>query len=763
MADTEKTSTIGEIVGSPYDMTPEQIRGEAIGFPSDVYQLGLVLYRTLSGRHPFEQTSTMEVIFKQLNQRPELSAPQWSGLPRFLRFGLQKALEKSPGRRFPDAGAMAGFFRRGTVSLWRQVHDAVRRGRLKWALAFLALAAVAVWTYQATFGSRVVHSLHNSGSRLEARNRFGVRLWRKDFSPFSVYLAYSTRSEPPESLGAGSQSLDSPPPAIGRPPGGLGPPDLARAVGLSARAIHHLSRPVLPARHHLPGGEVLLRGPFLVEHEYEAYDYIRVVKPNTVKLLGESANGEREALITLQQFQSMYPCAMVFLRGVKKYVFTHPGTFEVFPQAGNGDLSVFMLFGVNNLFAHMTFVAEIGFHTANGDDKVIKGIPNVFPDLRSNIPFEDKLFILPAGGHLVANRWHDQGWVRFRRVRPGERHDLDRAGRLTVHTKSRTLTYWDPPDTLRRVYTLVNASYQERMKKRNVGHALDLVRQALVFPVQNPYLRSALLYLQGDLEVRMGRYREGEKSLLRAMELYPGNNDASERLCEMDMLQGDPQSALLRLAGTYADSSEFWGFSSFGVKLFKGYVFLHMGMFSKARDEFEKIRIHLPSLAALCQAANDLFNGDYAAALAAARGLELKPLEAVDLRELRLLLGRSLLLNDTDYARARFLFDDIFRNSLEFGHLAEISTWYLVARGGRISEARQNASEAFARLQARARGDFMTRLWLFYDAYVFARTMELAGDRVEAARGYRACIEANPHAELAARSRQRLALLERRR
>ncbi len=206
--DTEKTSTVGEIVGSPYYMSPEQIRGEAIGFPSDVYQLGLVLYRTLSGRHPFEQTSTMEVIFKQLNQRPELSAPQWSGLPRFLRFGLQKALEKSPGRRFPDAGAMAGFFRRGTVSLWRRVHDAVRRGRLKWALAFLALAAVAVWTYQATFGSRAVHALRHDGSRLEARNRFGVRLWRKDFSPFSVYLAYPTRSEPPESLGAGSQSLD---------------------------------------------------------------------------------------------------------------------------------------------------------------------------------------------------------------------------------------------------------------------------------------------------------------------------------------------------------------------------------------------------------------------------------------------------------------------------------------------------------------------------------------------------------------------------
>ncbi len=92
--DTEKTSSIGEIVGSPYYMSPEQIRGGEIGFPSDVYQLGLVLYRALSGRHPFEHTSTMEVIFKQLNQRPERLAPVENGLPRFLRVGWKRPWKK---------------------------------------------------------------------------------------------------------------------------------------------------------------------------------------------------------------------------------------------------------------------------------------------------------------------------------------------------------------------------------------------------------------------------------------------------------------------------------------------------------------------------------------------------------------------------------------------------------------------------------------------------------------------------------------------
>ncbi|HEX7501869.1 MAG TPA: hypothetical protein VF451_00495, partial [Acidobacteriota bacterium] len=96
-----------------------------------------------------------------------------------------------------------------------------------------------------------------------------------------------------------------------------------------------------------------------------------------------------------------------------------------------------------------------------------------------------------------------------------------------------------------------------------------------------------------------------------------------------------------------------------------------------------------------------------------------------------------------------------------YGHLAELSDCFYLCRDGHGDEAAKMARMAFDNLARTARGDFMTRLWLFYDAYVFARTMELAGDISEAVRGYRACIEANPYTELAERSRQRLKLLNR--
>lgn len=753
--DAEKTSTTGEIVGSPYYMSPEQIRGLDAGFASDVYQLGLVLYRTLAGRHPFDSPSTMEVILGHLHRRPEPPAPATGGLPRFLRLGLDKALEKAPARRFRDAGAMARFFRLEKASWGARLAATLSRAGLKWALGAAALAVVAVLGYRASFGARAVHALNYQGSSLEARNRFGVRLWRRDFSPFLVQYAYQTKNRFPIPSGWGIASEYR----VVEP----------GAAPVSVAVLMPPSHPVFPASESISSagllcrraivdehGRVLRQEPMVAEYEYDAYDYLKVVKPHAFQRLGMDPGGETDMLFTVQQYQSMYPFAMVFNRGLRKHVFTHPGTFAVTPLARGAQKASFMLFGLNNLIAHMSFIAEISFNVSGSGNQLMRGIPNSAPDEHNIVPHEDMLLILPFRSRLLENRWPQEGRARISEEMQGDILEVDRAGRLRVQTKGGRRVFFDPPDTLRRVYALINSSYQEKMVKRNPRNALALITQACSFPLQNPYLRSALAYLQGDLEIDNGEYSRGERSLQRALELYRNNIDASERLCEMDVLKGEPEAALRRLAGAYADSTEFWGFTSFGVQLFRGYVHLHMGMFSQAGDEFSKLQFRIADLGALCQATGELFRGNYDDASAALLRLEKQPLGNVDLRELRLLIGRALLLTGTDPGRAEFLFDDISRNSLEYGHLAELSSCYYLARAGDAAEAGRSARLAFTRLRQRARGDVMTRLWLFYDAYVYALTMELANDRGEAARGYRACVAANPYTELAARSRRRL-------
>ena len=60
----------GAAIGTPYYMSPEQIRGEDLGMHSDMFALGVVLYELFTGRRPFLAAKIEELFAKILNERP---------------------------------------------------------------------------------------------------------------------------------------------------------------------------------------------------------------------------------------------------------------------------------------------------------------------------------------------------------------------------------------------------------------------------------------------------------------------------------------------------------------------------------------------------------------------------------------------------------------------------------------------------------------------------------------------------------------------
>ncbi len=90
----------GAIVGTPYFMSPEQIRGEPVDPRSDIYSLGALAYRALTGHYPFHGPSPMSVFAKHLTEDPTPPHEVAPSVPLAVSEVVMRALAKEPSERY---------------------------------------------------------------------------------------------------------------------------------------------------------------------------------------------------------------------------------------------------------------------------------------------------------------------------------------------------------------------------------------------------------------------------------------------------------------------------------------------------------------------------------------------------------------------------------------------------------------------------------------------------------------------------------------
>jgi len=118
----------GIAIGTPAYMSPEQAEGTAtVDGRSDLYALGVLGYQMLTGRVPFSGGNAMAVMLKHATERPYPIADLRPDAPRALCAAIERALEKAPADRWPDAMAMRDALRADAERPHRAQRDRAAR------------------------------------------------------------------------------------------------------------------------------------------------------------------------------------------------------------------------------------------------------------------------------------------------------------------------------------------------------------------------------------------------------------------------------------------------------------------------------------------------------------------------------------------------------------------------------------------------------------------------------------------------------------
>jgi serine/threonine-protein kinase len=154
--------------GSPYYMSPEQVRQEPVDRRCDVFSLGVVLYELLADVRPFRGSSLAEITRAVSEYNPPTAHQVNSSVPKALSEIAARAMEKNPDDRYRSARALSRELRH-----WLEEHpqdgdgtdesaDAPSgRHRLAWGLvaaAGIGIGAAAWWTLMSPHSSDLTAS-----------------------------------------------------------------------------------------------------------------------------------------------------------------------------------------------------------------------------------------------------------------------------------------------------------------------------------------------------------------------------------------------------------------------------------------------------------------------------------------------------------------------------------------------------------------------------------------------------------------------------
>lgn len=107
IASATNLTVSGQVLGTPRYMSPEQVKGEVVGYQSDIFSVGILLYEILTGRPAFDGNSPTSVMYKVVHEEPTPAREFSPIVPHELEAVISKATAKVPSERYSSASEMA--------------------------------------------------------------------------------------------------------------------------------------------------------------------------------------------------------------------------------------------------------------------------------------------------------------------------------------------------------------------------------------------------------------------------------------------------------------------------------------------------------------------------------------------------------------------------------------------------------------------------------------------------------------------------------
>ena len=137
----------GYVLGTPYYMAPEQVKGDPVTPLADVYSFGILLYELLTCQRPFEGPAIEQVFFKILNEPVNLDPVKATGAPNEVVSLVGACTQKDPARRPASFAPIIASLESALANQTAVYHTPEKRMPRLWLwmlLGALLIAAVAI-------------------------------------------------------------------------------------------------------------------------------------------------------------------------------------------------------------------------------------------------------------------------------------------------------------------------------------------------------------------------------------------------------------------------------------------------------------------------------------------------------------------------------------------------------------------------------------------------------------------------------------------